>query len=130
MLPARATDLTGANIGPDTPLRLEVAAEIAFPRGGMTVSGLRKERDRGNLIVEKIAGKEFTSLRHIEQMRELCRAPQKVPASGSNPKSETPTESSPAARHGSSGTERTRSARDALEQTARGLSKPSLSTSP
>jgi hypothetical protein len=30
-------------IGPDTPLRLKVAAEVAFPDGTMTASGLRRE---------------------------------------------------------------------------------------
>ena len=38
----------------DTPLRLEDAIKIAFPNGGMTVSGLCRERDRNRLIVEKI----------------------------------------------------------------------------
>ena len=31
------------------PLRLKTAAELAFPLGGMTASGLRKEAARGNL---------------------------------------------------------------------------------
>ncbi|WP_245474071.1 excisionase [Bradyrhizobium zhanjiangense] len=47
--------------------------KIAFPLGGMTVAGLRRERDRNRLIIEKIAGKEFTTLAHIGRMRELCR---------------------------------------------------------
>jgi hypothetical protein len=37
--------------------------------GGMTVAGLRRERDRNRLVIEKIAGKEFTTLAHIERMR-------------------------------------------------------------
>jgi hypothetical protein len=41
--------------------------------GGMTVAGLRRERDRNRLVIEKIAGKDFTTLAHIERMRELCR---------------------------------------------------------
>jgi hypothetical protein len=57
----------------DAPLRLEVVAKIAFPRGGMTVSGLRREIARGRLEVEKIAGKQFTTLANINRMRELCR---------------------------------------------------------
>jgi hypothetical protein len=60
-------------ICPDTPLRLETAVKIAFPDGGMTVSGLRRERDRGNLRVEKVAGKEFTTLRNIEEMGKMAR---------------------------------------------------------
>ena len=47
-------------IAPDTPLRLKVAAEIAFPCGGMTVSGLRREATRGRLVIEVIAGKQYT----------------------------------------------------------------------
>jgi hypothetical protein len=31
------------DIGLDTPLRLDVAARVAFPGGGMTASGLRRE---------------------------------------------------------------------------------------
>lgn len=125
-----AAEVPLADVGPDTPLRLEVAAQIAFPHGGMTVSGLRKERDRQRLVVEKIAGKEFTTLRHIERMRELCRAPQKVPGYGSNPKSETRREGSSGAKPGPLETERARSALAALEQTAKALSKPSPSTFP
>ena len=126
---SRDTQICEANVGPDTPLRLERAAQIAFPGGAMTASGLRKERDRDRLVVEKIAGKEFTTLRHIERMRELCRAPQKVPDYGLSRKSETRMENSSGERPGSFETERARSARAALEQTARGLNKLSRNTS-
>jgi hypothetical protein len=57
----------------DTPLRLAAAAELAFPGGGMTSSGLRKEAARGRLTVERIAGKDYTTLRAIADMRKLCR---------------------------------------------------------
>jgi hypothetical protein len=60
------------DIGPDTPLRLEDAVRRAFPAGGITVSGLRKEAGRGRLEIELIAGKQFTTLRAIERMRGLC----------------------------------------------------------
>jgi hypothetical protein len=95
----------------------------------MTVSGLRRERDRGRLGVEKIAGKEFTTLRHINNMRERCRDTQREPVSGLNPRSEMRPGGSQGAPHGSFGTERIKSALDALNQTARGLNKPSRSTS-
>ena len=36
-------------VTPNTPLRLDVAAALAYPDGSMTASGLRKERDRGTL---------------------------------------------------------------------------------
>ena len=67
------TDRAQPEITPNTPLRLADAVKIAFPMGGMTVAGLRRERDRNRLVIEKIAGKEFTTLAHIERMRELCR---------------------------------------------------------
>jgi hypothetical protein len=56
-----------------TPLRLKVAAELAFPGGGMTASGLRREANRCRLIVERIAGKDYTTLQAIADMRRLCR---------------------------------------------------------
>ena len=66
-------------IGPNTPLRLNIAAALAFPDGSMTASGLRRESARGRLVVERIAGKDYTTLAAIERMRELCRVPQKAP---------------------------------------------------
>jgi hypothetical protein len=69
-LPTPAND----NIDPNAPLRLGVAAEHAFPFGGMTVSGLRKERDRGRLTTWMIAGKEYTTINAIEEMKQLCRS--------------------------------------------------------
>src|SRR5882757_8935290 len=57
----------------DTPLRLDMAASISFPNKSMTASGLRREAARGRLVIERIAGKDFTTLAHIERMRELCR---------------------------------------------------------
>lgn len=65
----------------DTPLRLEDAVKIAFPAGGITLSGLRREVARGTLQVEVIAGKHFTTLNDIKRMRDLCRNRVKAPAS-------------------------------------------------
>src|ERR1700734_119368 len=70
-------------IKPDTPLRLGVAAALAFPDGSMTASGLRREGARGRLVVERIAGKDYTTLANIERMRELCRVQIKGPDCGS-----------------------------------------------
>lgn len=39
--------IVNPHIGLDTPLRLERAVELAFPEGGMTVSGLRREAAKG-----------------------------------------------------------------------------------
>lgn len=47
-------------IGPDVPLRLAVPAALAFPDGSMTASGLRREASRGRLVIERIAGKDYT----------------------------------------------------------------------
>lgn len=65
--------MTQQPIGNNVPLRLADALAIAFPMGGMTVSGLRRERDKGNLVVERIAGKEFVTLAAIDDMRAKCR---------------------------------------------------------
>lgn len=66
-----------SNIAPDTPLRLDVAVREAFPAGGMTVSGLRREIARGRVEVELIAGKQFSTLSAIAKMRAMCRLPAK-----------------------------------------------------
>src|ERR1700681_2994341 len=60
-------------IRPDTPLRLNIAASLGYPDGSMTASGLRREAARGRLVIERIAGKDYTTLANIERMRELCR---------------------------------------------------------
>jgi hypothetical protein len=47
----------------DTPLRLRIAAELAFPMGGVTARTLRREHERGRLMIYEIGGKHFTTLR-------------------------------------------------------------------
>jgi hypothetical protein len=71
-------------ISTDTPLRLDVAAALAYPDGSMTASGLRREAARGRLVTERVAGKDYTTLANIERMRELCRAGGEGRDSGSN----------------------------------------------
>ena len=95
-------------ISPTTPLRLDIAAQLAFPDGSIGVHALRLEARRGNLKIEKIANKQFTTLQDIQEMRERCR--NQKPAN---------------ARFGSSATERGELARAALEATARKLRKNS-----
>src|SRR6516162_11119105 len=95
------TPRTRSDITADTPLRLADAVKIAFPMGGMTVAGLRRERDRNRLVIEKIAGKEFTTLAHIERMRELCRDEAREPDSSSRQPAATRAEISPTERPGS-----------------------------
>ena len=104
-----------AEITPDTPLRLADAVKIAFPMGGMTVAGLRRERDRNRLVVEKVAGKEFTTLAHIERMRELCREEARGLDFSLRPPAETRAERSPTKQPGSSETTAGMSAQAALQ---------------
>jgi hypothetical protein len=48
----------------------------------MTASGLRRESARGRLVIERIAGKDYTTLGNIERMRELCRVEGKASGCG------------------------------------------------
>jgi transcriptional regulator with XRE-family HTH domain len=70
-------------ITPDAPLRLNVAAALAYPDGSMTAHGLRKEASKGRLIIERTAGKYYTTLAAITRMRELCRLNPKARNAGS-----------------------------------------------
>ena len=70
--------LSRQEVGDDEPLRLEVAAALAFPDGSMTASGLRREAGKGNLALERIAHKDYTTLRAISEMRKKCRVEAKV----------------------------------------------------
>lgn len=70
---------------PDAPLRLSIAAKLAFPDGSMTASGLRREAARGRLRIERIANKDFVTLAEIKRMRELCRVPASELAMGDAP---------------------------------------------
>src|SRR5580698_2589610 len=92
---------TLGNVAPDAPLRLSVAAKLAFPDGSMTVSGLRREAARGRLHVERIAGKDYTTLEAIKRMRELCRLSAKELGS-TNGRHDIETENSSANPSGSS----------------------------
>jgi hypothetical protein len=119
----RSPPLPLSTIGPDTPLRLDAAAALAFPDGSMTVSGFRREAARGRLEVERIAGKDYTTLAAIERMRELCRLPPKAPGSGSG---EMPT----APAYGSSRMADNDTALVAARMTAKALKSGSPPTSP
>ena len=77
-------------VGPNSPIRLNVAAKLAYPDGSMTASGLRREAARGRLVIERTAGKDYTTLAHIEQMRALCRVVPKDRDCGSNLRAEIP----------------------------------------
>lgn len=113
----------------DTPLRLDVAAALAFPGGGMTVSGLRKEAARGRLVIERIAGRDYTTLAAIGKMRGQCRVQPKGLASISCLPAETKPAASPAPLDGSSETATVCTPQDALQAKLQKLIKPSPTTS-
>jgi hypothetical protein len=107
----------------DAPLRLAVAARLAFPDGSMTASGLRKEAVKGRLTIERIAGKDFVTLSAIQSMRNLCQIRRRAPDSGSGRPED---ERKPP---GSSETKTSKSALAAALTTARRLSEGSATTS-
>src|SRR5262245_29510371 len=117
-------------IADDTPLRLGLAAALAYPDGSMTASGLRKEAGRGRLVIERTAGKDYTTLRYIEQMRELCRVGARDRASGCVEPNTIAMAASPMSPSGSSTTANIARARDAALTIVEGLKRRSPSTSP
>ena len=120
MAPPRQIDLSA--IKPDTPLRLDLAASLAYPDGSMKKSGLRREIQRGNLESERTAGKQYVTLAGIERMRAKCRENLKVPASiFANGMAARPSMSS--------SMEKTKSSLAAAEMIAEALKKPSVNTS-
>jgi len=103
-------------IDPTTPLRLAVAAALAYPDGSMSAGGLRREAKRGRLAIERTAGKDYTTLAAIEEMRQLCRVVPKVRVCGSDLQGVTLTGSSPTPGDISSSMADAKSALDALSQ--------------
>ncbi len=73
----------------DTPLRLQEAAQIAFPLGNMKASGLRVEIERGNLTASRIAGRYFVTLASIREMMDRCRVQKHHPDCGSDRQQQT-----------------------------------------
>ncbi|WP_245447432.1 excisionase [Methylobacterium sp. 17Sr1-1] len=123
--PPAKEPLARSQISDDTPLRLADAARLAFPAGGMTAASLRREAAKGRLTIERIAGKDFTTLAAIERMRELCRVPPKAPASTSSPRAATPPVASLAPPDGSSEMVPKCTPQDALQAKLQKLIKPS-----
>src|SRR4029434_8266455 len=118
------------DIGYDQPLRLSVAAALAFPDGSMTASGLRREAARGRLTIERIAGKALTTLQDINQMRERCRVTAKVQDSGCSHRDGTNTVDSSNKPCGSSATAGSNEALVSARAKLRKLSERSPTTSP
>lgn len=116
-----------ADITPDTPLRLSVAAELAFPGGNIKATTLRRNAQNGLLAIERIGGKDFVTLAAIAEMRKRCQLAPKAPAYGSahlEPATIVPKEPS-----GSSATESISRARDAVLATMQRLKGGSPHTS-
>lgn len=63
--------LTLDEVTETTPLTLANAAEIAFPGCGIRASTLRLERDRGRLAVFRLGGRDYTTLKAIEDLKAL-----------------------------------------------------------
>ena len=101
-------------VKPDTPLRLDVAVALAFPDGSMTASGLRREAARGRLVIERIAGKDYTTLANVEKMRELCRVENSHLGSTCEPHEKPRTANSERRQSGSSSMAGSTSPQDAL----------------
>lgn len=101
------TALRLESVSDDTPLRLDVAARLAFPDGSIGVSSLRNEARKGRLVVWRIANKDMTTLGEIKRMQDRCRVKEPPLDSGSD-------RPSPADKpHGLSRTESARSAQSA-----------------
>jgi hypothetical protein len=101
-------------VSPDAPLRLGIAAGLAYPDGSMTASGLRKEAGRGRLAIECVAGKDYTILRAIAEMRKKCLLEPKGRGSGVGRNADQPVENLSPERPGSSSTLDAISPQDAL----------------
>ncbi len=117
-----------SDIDLDRPYRLKDILPLAYPGGEMTVSGLRREIAKGNLIVELVAGKQFVTMRAIQEMREKCRGQRKVRASGSARSGSTRTGSGYRTASGSSSMAASTSPQDALNQMLKLQSGRSQST--
>jgi hypothetical protein len=94
-MPRRLVIPSPESVGPDTPLRLDQAAAVAYPYGGMTAAGLRAEGKAGRLIIERVRGKDYTTLAEIKRMREKCRVGGEGRGSGSGRNAGTQPAASP-----------------------------------
>ena len=110
-------------INDDTPLRLHQAAKIAFPGGGVSAATLRSAAKRGQLVIERVGGKDFTTLGHIKRMREQCRVKQVRRDCGCDQRAETKRAGSPMLPPGLSSIAVAKSALDSTLQTLSGPRK-------
>lgn len=94
-------------------IRLTDAAKVI----GVSAGSLRRESEKGRLVIWRVAGKDWTTMAEIDRMFELCQKGPKVPVCGLNPDIQrTDTKAEPS---GSLKTEATERARAALLATVR-----------
>ena len=55
----------------------------------MSAATLRSAAKRGQLVIERVGGKDFTTLGHIKRMREQCRVKQVRRDCGCDQRAET-----------------------------------------
>lgn len=114
----------------DTPLRLDLAARLAFPDGSMKAAGLRREAARGRLVIERVAGKDYTTLDAIRDMRKRCQLSARPRDCGSGPPAVIATAGSSGNQAGSSSTAAGITPQDALRAKLSAPSSRLPTTSP
>lgn len=70
-----------ADVDPNAPLLLGTAARLAFPDGAVSAATLKRQHRKGLLVIERIGGRDFTTLNAIDEMRRLCRVTPNPPVS-------------------------------------------------
>jgi hypothetical protein len=101
-------------VGDDEPLRLHVAARLAFPDGSISGRALRRAGQTGKLVIERIAGKDYTTLSDIRAMRAQSRVVPRPRVSGYEMRVEIRKAASLTTQQLSSSTEAARLVLDAL----------------
>jgi hypothetical protein len=119
--------ITHETITADQPLRLADACNLFFA-GALTPAALRLEASRGNLAMMRIAGKDFVTPAAIEDMKRKCRVERNPHTSSSEPSPRSRVNPAPDA-SGSSRTDQSISAQDALSMKLQRLSGGSRNTS-
>jgi hypothetical protein len=76
-------------LGNDQQSRLKEACEVVL-NGSLTPKALRREAQRGNLEIIRVANKDFVTPAAIKEMVDRCRAPSSRPASRSKPSEAAP----------------------------------------
>jgi hypothetical protein len=64
----------------DALLTLKEACQIYFA-DAVTTATLRAEHTKGRLVIFKIGRQYFTTLAHLKEMQDQCRAPNQAPGS-------------------------------------------------